>query len=344
VTLAYESLPADHPVREDLQEAQKAADRASTLTRQLLTFARKQVLDQRMLNLNDLIRDTDKLLRRLIGEDIEVETRLAPNLALIQADPGQIQQVLINLAVNARDAMPHGGWLTIETSNADQGEFGGHTRAGRYVRLAVRDTGVGIAPEVQARMFEPFFTTKTPGNGTGLGLATCYGILEQHGGSISAESVVGQGASFTIYLPAAGESQIERPVLRQAVELPRGSETVLLVEDEDAVRTFVAQVLRSLGYTVLEADNGAEALRRIAAQPNLAIDLLLTDIVMPQLGGEHLAAELIAARPRLKVIYMSGYTDNPIVRADLLPDGFAFLAKPFTPTALAHKLRAMLDV
>jgi PAS domain S-box-containing protein len=345
--LAWQSLTAEAQIRGDLEEIQKAVDRASNLTRQLLAFARKQIIEPRILNLNDLIVEMDKLLRRVIGEDIDLVTRPAPGLGWVKADPGQIEQVLINLAVNARDAMPEGGKLTIETRNVvlDSTYARGHQSVteGSYVLLAVSDTGVGMDAEVQSHLFEPFFTTKGRGKGTGLGLATCYGIVKQHGGNIWVYSEVGQGTTFKIYLPRAEEPADAAAPPAEPRALPRGKETVLVVEDEAAVRVLAARVLREQGYTVLEAGDGAEAMRVAAASAPSAIDLLLTDVVMPHMSGTAVAAQITARYPNLKVLFISGYTDSAIVHHGRLDEGVAFLHKPFTPPVLIRKVREVLD-
>ncbi|HWQ15082.1 MAG TPA: PAS domain S-box protein, partial [Roseiflexaceae bacterium] len=344
--LALADLPPHHPVAAELAEIQRAAERATRLTRQLLAFGRRQIMEPRTLNLNDLILETDRLLRRLIGEHIELATLPAPDLWLVRADPGQIEQVLINLAVNARDAMPAGGKLTVETQNVVLDDAYARRHAGvvpgPYVMLAVSDTGAGMPPEVLAHAFEPFFTTKEAGRGTGLGLATCYGIVKQHSGNIWVYSEAGRGATFKIYLPRADTAAAELALAAEPALAPGGSETVLLVEDEPAVRELAARVLRAHGYTVLEAAHGDEALR-VAAAYDGHIHLLLTDIVMPQLGGTALAAQLLGSYPHMRVLYMSGYTDRAMWRSGELEAGAALLQKPFTPTALARKVRDVLD-
>ncbi|HET9223584.1 MAG TPA: PAS domain S-box protein, partial [Roseiflexaceae bacterium] len=345
--IARENLSPTDPAREDLGELLQAAERATGLTRQLLAFARKQAIEPRVLNLNDLIVDMGRLLRRLIGEDVELLTHPAPDLDQVKVDRGQIEQVIVNLAINARDAMPEGGKLTIETKNASLDALYAQQHleisAGDYVMLAVSDTGVGMDAEVQSHLFEPFFTTKPAGKGTGLGLATCYGIIKQHGGSIGVYSEVGLGTSFKIYLPriiAPSEAIAQR---NHTDGLPRGAETVLLVEDEVSVRALAARVLRAQGYNVIEAANGDEALALAHDQDAAGIDLLLTDVIMPQVGGRELAARLTALLPRLKVLYMSGYTDDAIVHHGRLEPGIVFLVKPFSPGGLARKVREVLD-
>jgi signal transduction histidine kinase/CheY-like chemotaxis protein len=341
-------LPHDHPARSHLAQIQKGVVRASNLTKQLLAFARKQIIEPRVLNLNDLIIEMDKLLRPIIGSDIDLITRPAANPGWVRADSGQIEQVIMNLAVNARDAMPTGGTLTIEISNEvlDQSYTHGHQRVaeGAYVLLAVSDTGVGMDAEVQTHAFEPFFTTKAVGKGTGLGLATCYGIVEQHGGHIWVYSEVGQGTSVKIYLPQVAEPAAPAPTPDEEQQaLPGGTATVLVAEDQADVRALVVQVLREQGYTVLEAVDGADAIRVARAYAPTVIDLLLTDVVMPHMGGKDAAAAITARYPTVKVLFMSGYTDGAIVQNGQLDQGVAFLHKPFTPAALVRKVREVLD-
>jgi len=345
-TLAGDALPGDSPGRSDLEEIQKAAQRATSLTHQLLAFARKQIIEPRVFSLNDLILDMDKLLRRLIGEDIDLATRPARDLGLVQADPSQIEQVIMNLAINARDAMPMGGKLTIETGNIELDETYALARAevqpGSYVLLALSDTGHGMDAQTIAHLFEPFFTTKEPGKGTGLGLATVYGIVKQSDGHISIYSEPGYGATFKIYLPRVGAKVSAAEPRQESGDALRGSETVLLVEDEDAVRVLALRVLRSHGYKVLEARDGDEALR-ISEQHQGPIELLVTDVVMPRISGRELAVRLALARPELRVLYVSGYTDNAITHHGVLDPETLFLQKPFTPKVLARKVRAALD-
>jgi PAS domain S-box-containing protein len=342
--LARDGLDPADPLYGDIQAILQAANRAASLTYQLLVFARKQVLEQQVLELNQLVLNLEKLLRRLIGEDIELVTLTESDLWPVKADANQIEQVLLNLAINARDAMPTGGKLTIETANVllDAAYAQQHlgVTAGPYVMLAVSDTGVGMQPEVQAQVFEPFFTTKEVGKGSGLGLATCYGIVKQHGGHIAVYSEVAHGTTFKIYLPRTTE--VDDLQIMEALPMALGgSETVLLVEDEQAVRQLAARVLRQHGYTVLEAASGSEALR-VSGEYTGVIDLLLTDVVMPQMGGAVLAERLRDAYPRLKVLFMSGYTDQTIVHHSLLEPGVAFMQKPFAPMLLARKVREVL--
>jgi two-component system, cell cycle sensor histidine kinase and response regulator CckA len=343
--LALETLAPNDPVQEDLQAIQAASHRATGLTHQLLAFARKQILEPRVISLNALIVEMDKLLRRLIREDIDLVTLPAADLWHVKVDPGQIEQVLVNLVVNGRDAMLDGGQLTIETRNVvlDDIYVRSHVSIipGSYVMLAVSDTGVGMSPEVQTRLFEPFFTTKEPGKGTGLGLATCYGIVTQSGGNIWVYSEVGHGTTIKVYLPRADES-VDASAVADEVTYLLGTETILLVEDEPAVRALAARVLRNLGYVVLEAMNGTEGLG-VAQAHTGQIDLLLADVVMPEVGGKALSEQLTSQYLTMRVLFMSGYTDTAIVHHGRLDEGVAFLQKPFTPAALARKVRAALD-
>ncbi|HEU5098954.1 MAG TPA: response regulator [Roseiflexaceae bacterium] len=343
-SLVLDELEPGHPLRPDVEQIHSAAQRAAGLTHQLLAFSRQQLLQPRIINLNEVVSNLEKMLRRLIGEHIRLQINLEEPLAPVKADLGQLEQILLNLAVNAHDAMPQGGQLTIETANVEldkcYDEQHMNIPSGQYVMLAVSDSGVGMSPEVQARLFEPFFTTKGPGRGTGLGLATCYGIVKQHGGSISVESAVGQGTTIRIELPALPGAQLARAAPQVLVDLPRGHETVLLVEDEVDVRQFAARVLRGLGYTVVEAANSTEALERALQRP---IQLLVTDMVMPGLSGSELAAQLLGRDPDLKAIYMSGYTADRVVRDGWAEVGVAFLSKPFSGADLAQLVRATLD-
>src|SRR5439155_678671 len=318
----------------------------SALTRQLLAFSRKQVLVPEVVPVADLIEELSKMLRRLIGEDIELVT-LLPSAAAVKADPGQLEQVLMNLAVNARDAMPNGGKLTLETGNVDLGASyaADHypARAGPFVLLAVSDTGIGMNEETQAHMFEPFFTTKERGKGTGLGLATVYGIIKQSGGFIWVYSEVGHGTTFKLYLPRVEELAERAAAPAQARTRPaRGTETVLVVEDEAPVRNVARQVLERHGYTVLEAPS-AEAALDIATRYSGAIHLLLTDVVMPGLNGRELASRLADLRPDARVIFMSGYTDDAVTRHGVLEPGSAYVQKPFTPDSIARRVREVFD-
>ena len=341
--LLPELSPTD-PKREMVSEIQQAADRAASLTRQLLAFSRKTILEPKVLNINDLVRENESMLRRLIGEDVELTAVLDPTLSQTRVDAGQVAQVIMNLVINARDAMPTGGKLQIETRNVQLDEhFTSHPEAtaGDYVLLAVTDNGVGMAPEVQARVFEPFFTTKPQGKGTGLGLATVYGIVKQSRGFVYVYSELGHGTSLKCYFPVI-DGAPEGESTRIPRTVARGSETILLVEDENAVRSIVRVVLQQAGYTVLDASRGTDALR-IAAQHSGAIDLLIADVVMPGLGGRAVMEQLAPLRPQMKVLYLSGYTDDAIVRHRVLEAGVSFLQKPFTMAALTHKVRQVLD-
>jgi PAS domain S-box-containing protein len=338
-------LGAGDPRAAELEEIRKAADRAASLTRQLLAFSRQQVLQPRVLDLNEVVSNMDKMLRRLIGEDIDLNLKLPEDLGHVKADPGQLEQVLLNLVVNARDAMPTGGRLSIETANIDLDEAYGGTHdvvtPGSYVLLAVSDNGVGMDAGTQAHIFEPFFTTKERGKGTGLGLATVYGIVKQSGGYIWVYSEPRQGSVFKIYLPRVpgGAEPAAHPARPEAAV--RGSETILLVEDDDTVRDLAREVLQESGYRVLVASHGEEALR-LGGSHDGPIHLMLTDVVMPGGSGRVYAEKLGAARPDMKVLYMSGYTDDAIVRHGLLDPHIAFLEKPFTPAALTGKVREVL--
>jgi two-component system cell cycle sensor histidine kinase/response regulator CckA len=339
-------LTPNDSVRDLMGEIHKAGERAETLTRQLLAFSRKKVLEPKVLDLNAVVSDTEKMLRRLIGEDILMTTIFAPNLKPVKVDPGQMQQVILNLAVNARDAMPRGGRLTIETANVtfDEGYILTHPHVvpGKYILFAMSDTGVGMNPATQARIFEPLFTTKGPGKGTGLGLATVHTIVKQYGGHIEVFSEVGYGSTFKVYLPQAEEPvslSNSHPNLGAA---PRGSETILLVEDERSVRSLAQHVLSLNGYKVLEATNGEEAIR-LADRYAGPIHLLVSDVVMPHLGGVALAERLLAVKPQLKVLFLSGYTNDALNRHGVLDTDYAFLQKPFSTSALAQKVRDVLD-
>jgi signal transduction histidine kinase len=333
------------PLREDIFEMVRAGERASDLTRQLLAFSRQQVLAPRVLDLNHSLRDCEKMLRRLLGADIELVVRCSRDLGKVRADPGQIEQVIMNLVINARDAMPDGGKLTLETSNVvlDAGYVSEHfgTASGPYVLLAVSDTGVGMDRETQARIFEPFFTTKDVGKGTGLGLSTVFGIIKQSGGSIWVYSEPGGGTTFKIYLPQVSDAQEDARVAAPPAVLT-GSETILLVEDQDEVRRVAHRILTRFGYHVIEARNAGEALLTCEQHPR-PIQLLLTDVVMPLLGGRELAERLLAIRPDLKVLFMSGYTENAVVHHGILDGGLEYVQKPLVPEALARRVREVLD-
>ena len=332
------------PRREDLEEIRKASERAAALTRQILAFSRGQVGEPEPADLNEIVTDLERMLPRLIGEDVALVTVLDPALRLVHADPRQLEQVIMNLVVNARDAMPDGGRLTLETANEyvaeDDPRVGPELPPGGYVVLTVSDTGSGIAPEIQASIFDPFFTTKEPGRGTGLGLSTVYGIVKQAGGQIEVDSAPERGSVFRVYLPQLTASAPARIATRAAEPGPRGDETILLVEDEESVRVFASKALERQGYTVLEARHGRDALVRLADYDG-PIQLLVTDIVMPEMGGSELARRLTAERTDLRVLYMSGYADGETARRGLSA-GAAYLQKPFTSDALARKVREVL--
>ncbi|PYO26618.1 MAG: hybrid sensor histidine kinase/response regulator [Gemmatimonadetes bacterium] len=343
--LLLEDLAREDPKRDDVEQVRKAADGAAALTRQLLAFSRQQVVEPRVVSLNTVVEGLQKILRRVIGEDIDLAITLAPDLGAVRADVGQLEQVLMNLAVNARDAMPTGGRLTIETANVEHDpDYARDQEAAavrRFAMLAVSDTGCGMDEATKARIFEPFFTTKEPGKGTGLGLATVYGIVNQAGGFIWVYSEPDQGTSFKVYLPEV-DATAERPTAVPGARVPGGTETVLLVEDAAAVRAVTKQVLERQGYKVLEAADGEAALQ-LAQRHRGPIDLLLTDVVMPRLSGRELAGQFARLRPDTRVLYASGYTDDSVVRHGILESGTAYLQKPFSPESLARKVRDVLD-
>jgi signal transduction histidine kinase/CheY-like chemotaxis protein len=347
VEFLLEDLPGESASRADAETLRKAVQRGADLTHQLLAFSRQQVLEPRVVSLNALVSDTQRMLIRTIGEDIAIGVSLGESLSSVRVDPGQIQQILLNLSVNARDAMPAGGTLTIQTRNVtlDESTPMSHSVApgGAYVVLKVSDDGTGMSADVLAQIFEPFFTTKPKGRGTGLGLSTVFGIVEQSGGHIRVASVPGHGTTFEIFLPAVAErplQDIDEP--RDApLPLPRGSETILLAEDDEELRALTARVLTAQGYRVLEASDGLDALR-VAEDYDGSLDLLATDMVMPSMGGPALARKLSARRPGLKVLFMSGYTDDAVGRGELGPRD-AFLQKPVDPAMLARKVRQVLD-
>ncbi|MGH9872238.1 MAG: PAS domain S-box protein [Pyrinomonadaceae bacterium] len=344
--LALRRLGDDHPISSYLEEIKKAGDRAANLTRQLLAFGRKQLLQPLALNLNDIVGDMIKLLKRLIGEDIQLITKPGANLKQIKADPGQLEQVLVNLVVNARDAMPRGGIVTIETANTtlDRAYASKHLDAapGEYVMLAISDTGTGMDQKTMSRIFEPFFTTKEKDKGTGLGLSTVYGIIRQSGGSVWVYSELGKGTTFKVYLPLVEEKQELAAETITATTVKRGSETVLLVEDEDMVRKLTSELLVESGYTVLEA-NGGDAAIDLGKEHKARIDLLITDVVMPKFSGKEVAERLRAIHPETRVLFMSGYTDQAIVHHGIVDSDIAFIQKPFSERALAQKIRDVLD-
>ena len=346
--LLLHRLPDDSTLRRDVEEIRKAGDRAAVLTRQLLAFSRHQVLQPMVLDMNSMVTNMGQMLRRLIGEEIDLATDLDPSLARVKADPGQIEQVLVNLAVNARDAMPDGGRITIATANAKlspaYAAANPEVRPGPYVLLSVADTGHGMSDETQAHLFEPFFTAKERGKGTGLGLATVYGIVQQSGGHIRVNSAAERGSTFLIYLPWVEASEDgARAEDRRLLPRPSpGTETVLLAEDEEAVRRLAREILAGNGYKVLEAGNGREALLLSEAHRG-EIHLLLTDVAMPKMSGRELTEQIRPLRPDLRILYMSGYTDDAILLHGFLEDGIPYLQKPFTPDGLARKVREVLD-
>jgi len=344
--LSLYRLSPDDSLRSNLEEIKKAGDRAASLTRQLLAFSRKQVMQPKVFDLNLVIADLERMLRRMIAEDIEIRTMLQEELGNVRADPGQIEQVILNLAVNGRDAMPFGGKLTIETTNVylDEAFAQQHLAVvpGAYVMLAVSDTGMGMDAETQQHIFEPFFTTKEVSKGTGLGLSTVYGIVKQSGGNIWVYSEAGKGTTVKIYLPRVdeGAEEYKRPVTLTV--LPEGNETILLVEDDEMVRRLARDVLKTSGYQVLEAASGSVA-RQICEQNKEVIHLLLTDVVMPEMSGREVVNRLLPLHPEMRVLYMSGYAENSIVHHGVLDEGISFIAKPFSPQALTLKVREILD-
>ena len=345
-TFAVEDLRPEDPLCADLGQIIDAGERASALTRQLLAFSRRQIMAPEILDLNEVVGDLEKMLVRLIGEDIVLRVTPGADLGLVHTDRAQLEQVIMNLVVNARDAMPDGGKLTIETANVtlDESYVADHpgSRAGPHVMLAVTDTGVGMTAEVKARVFEPFFTTKEQGKGTGLGLAMAYGVVNQSEGTISVYAEPGTGTTFKVYLPLAeGVDKPTRAPAADPMDL-HGTETVLVVEDEEGVRTMAARILRSAGYKVILAENAGEALLECERKPD-EVQLLLTDVVMPKMSGKELAERLANVVPGLKVLYMSGYTENTIVHHGVLEEGTNFIAKPFNAPALLRSVRITLD-
>ena len=345
--LALMNVIKDKSLRKEIEEIEKAGERAASLTSQLLAFSRKQIVQPDILDINELLTNMEKMLGRLIGEDVELVTIPEPELWQVEADPGQMEQVIMNLAVNATEAMPKGGKLSIETANIDLSENYFHEHAvknepGSYVMLTVSDTGSGMDKKTQEHIFEPFFTTKEVGKGTGLGLSTVYGIVKQNNGFVWVYSESGQGSTFKVYLPKAkGDTEPEEKEQTLVDDLS-GSETVLIVEDDDGLRKFAQEVLLRHGYRVLDAENGEDALSVSQAHEG-PIHLMITDVVMPRMGGRETTERLQPLYPQMKVIYMSGYTDNAIVQHGVLAPGLNFLEKPFTPESLARKVREMLD-
>jgi signal transduction histidine kinase len=343
---AIAALRHDDPLQDDLSSVKQAAVRAANLTRQLLAFGRKQLMEPVVIVLNDVVGGMQSMLRRLIGEDIELRFVLAADLGNIKADPGQLEQVLMNLVVNARDAMLAGGTMTVETANVELDEQFAQNHIGvtpgSYVRLSVTDTGSGMDEETKARLFDPFFTTKDPGRGTGLGLSTVYGIVKQSGGHILVDSEPAKGTRFEIYLPR--EFSVAKVSSRARADAAHsvGTETILVVEDEEELRRLANRILGRAGYTVLTAADGEEALQ-ICKTHRGAIELLLTDVVMPKMGGRELATRIVVERPAIKVLYTSGYTDDAIAHQGVLDPGVRFVAKPVTPAELTRKVREVLD-
>jgi two-component system cell cycle sensor histidine kinase/response regulator CckA len=350
VILSYTAMisadlaPTD-PMRADIEEIGEAGRRAADLTRQLLTFSRQEIVDTKVLDLNAVVTNLQKLLRRVIGEDVALVFTPAAHLGMVRADPSHLEQVIMNLSVNARDAMPQGGRLTIETADVEldaaYGDRHHGVAPGRYVMLAVSDTGCGMSADVQQRIFEPFFTTKEKGKGTGLGLSTVFGIVQQSGGSIWVYSEVANGTVFKVYFPRV-DATPDAALPAFAPKTARGSETILLVEDDDRVRAVALEILRKQGYRVIEARNAGEALLSCERHAE-EIHILLTDVVMPQMSGPELAKRVTSGHPNIKILCMSGYTDDAVVRHGALEAGIAFLQKPFTPKSLAEKVRAVLD-
>ena len=344
--LAIMGLAEDAPLREHFDVIYAAGSKAAALTRQLLAFSRKQLLEIKVINLNTVVENTAKLLRSILREDMELIIHTRSSIGNIMADPTQTEQILMNLAVNAKDAMPSGGTLTIETASRELDEEYAAKHSGvipgRYVQLTVTDTGEGMSPGVQEHIFEPFFTTKRSGEGTGLGLATVHGIVKQHKGSISVNSMPGKGTTFKIYLPSVSSKVIEKSLPQKKKPLARGTETILAVDDDPGIRRLVAAALQPLGYTVIEAISGADGLQIAEAHAG-AIDLLLTDVIMPGMSGRQLAETLAAIRPEMKVVYMSGYTDDVIAHKGILLPGIHFISKPLLPIKMARRLRNILD-
>jgi CheY-like chemotaxis protein len=340
-------LKEGDPVKTNIEEIQTASNRAADLTKQLLAFSRRQIMEFNVIDLNTVLQDLRKMLQRIIGEDVELLTSFQEDLWRVRVDSGQINQVVMNLAVNAKDAMPQGGKLTLETANAELDEEYARkhvaVKPGSYVMLSASDTGIGMSPEVKERIFEPFFTTKERGKGTGLGLSTVYGIVKQSGGNIWVYSEEGKGTTFKIYLPREEEPLSEmrvKPFLKE--ELTGGNETILVVEDDEEVRKLAVHILKKRGYKVLEATEGVEAIS-IGKKYKDPIHLLVTDVVMPKMNGQAVAEELSGVHPETKVLYMSGYTDNTIAHFGVLEEGVEYIQKPFAVDNLVRQVRVILD-
>jgi PAS domain S-box-containing protein len=343
-SMSLHDMDTTHPLHKSITEIQKASERAASLTGQLLAFSRKQMLQPRVMQLNDVLRNMEKMLRRLIGEDVHLSTVFDTSLGHVKADPGQIEQVIMNLAVNARDAMPRGGKLTLSTSNVrvdEQSNYRNRTlEIGEYVLLAISDNGVGMTSEVKAHLFEPFFTTKGIGKGTGLGLATCYGIICQSGGDIRVYSEANSGTTFKIYLPRT-DAPLDSAMAADSTQLSAGNESILLVEDDPAVRKLAMIVLSNCGYKIQESNNAFEALALIKRNP--CFDLIISDVIMPQMSGKELCDQIKDHFPHMRVLLMSGYTDDALAHHGVLDEGVLFLEKPFSPAKLTRKVREILD-
>ncbi len=343
--LVLNNLSSEDSNRHSIEQILQAGNRAAGLTQQLLAFSRRQVLQPKVLELNTLVSSISTMLRRLIGEDIDLRLALSPDLGRVHADPGRVEQVLMNLAVNARDAMPSGGTLTLETANVylDESYTSRHlsVKPGPYVMIAVSDTGAGMDEATQSHLFEPFFTTKSSGKGTGLGLSTVFGVVKQSGGSLQVYSEPGEGTSVKVYLPRIDQPAVLEPAAAEKAARA-GTETILLVEDDDMVRFLMRETLQRAGYKVYDTADPTEA-RRMANQYHAPIDLLITDVVMPKIRGTALAVQLVEQRPAMKVLYVSGYTDNAVINSGLLHQEVFFLQKPFTPGDLIAKVREVLE-
>lgn len=345
--LARDALPADSPIQHDLAGIQQAAKSAATLTRQLLAFARKQRIQPQIVNLADAVSGLEKILQRLIGENIELRTLRNGDVGLVKIDPGHVEQILMNLVVNARDAMPQGGKIVVQTRNVSLDKhfarFHPEIPPGEYVQLSVSDNGIGISPEAQKHLFEPFFTTKEVGKGTGLGLATVFGIVKQNNGHILVYSEPGVGTTFKLYFPRQDHPATPPPLSMDDMAFPRGTETILVVEDDEVVRDLISRVLQESGYTILNANNGKHAMEVMRDADTPHIDLVISDVIMPIEDGAQLFYALQQHDPNLRVLFMSGYADDTDIVLQILKTGMPFVEKPFSPLALAQKVRAILD-